>query len=550
MRITGSPTTPTLPNQPTQSNKEIKDILTLLNHDVYWCQEVDKLDKRYKKLNGQAEQYRATNFSSAMALVDQQTYNARIERDKANLRRRAEEEKLLAAVADYESHFSASVDARIQEAVKTIKASAPLLTMEDVDKRLEEFGERMAKEQSKMAEEARAERQLMESKYESLISSLSTSIQQEQAKSAGLSAQLAEEQAKMASLCAEVDQLSKRLQTAINSQNTATTTNKKQSDDHGKSLDAHDKYISSLPSRLSSLDEKLADVERTCQSLKRETARIPTSPPRTPNASDCMSSALQDQLARFEKLEEEVATLTQQLEQPRGESTTSTSLTTETIRSVAQEMVDEAAEKIQKSLYNMAAGFGKQMDNERTLMDQLETKTNTKTAAVDKDLGNLKSEFDIHESKMSSLATLFQGHKDDTNKAMSEYNFQLRCLAHWQNNWDTSALYDKIIAYIGSTYPQGLVQQTEGLSRRLGNVESWLQQIQRGVPTASPLNPTPPQNSPNTQPASVPTQRGPVRASPTGLVAPHFQGPMPGIRAPNAQAPQLPMPTQRAVGRP
>lgn len=507
--------------QTTRRGLDVKNLCAHLAETVYYSLQQDTAEKKYKKVHGQAERYRETNFNSAIEVIDQQTRFADQERTKAAKQHSASSRKLQEVFVKYHKNLQSDL---IEDVASSV---TPAVTSDDIDSRLEKFRESLINSmEKKVVEKTEHNKQLLFQELESHMSSMKTELDNATARNGVLEKQLKESTVAQKRLEQNLAILQSDFETEKTSRMSLEQKLKEQMSCHQQEQDKRLKVLEkeiALPRGVSSseVDKKIAGlskqiefsirtVEANYQSqkvkagelstrllttearvsefdkelslLKQDASKSPKTPPHTPTPNDSLHSGLQNAMAEVERLREEMASL----QNVSAEQQQPSAIDDHRVARLEQH-INQTRNDFKTSFSGMASKFGELIHEEQEARAQLGSKleevekavnsidSNAIISSVNGQIRDLDSKYTTtlaaQEGKVAVVSDLLNKTRADAKAAFEDYTMQLGNLTSWQNNWNTSELYLQIINHINASYPQGIFNELSKVARRLEAVE-------------------------------------------------------------------------------
>lgn len=523
--------------QTTRRGLDVKNLCAYLAETVYYSLQHDTAEKKYRKVHGQAERYRETNFNSAIEVIDQQTRFADQERNKAAKQHTASIRKLEEVLVKYYKNLQSDLTEDLAPSVTV----APTVTSDDIDSRLEKFRESLTISiEKRVAEKTEENKRLLLQEFESHMSSMKTELDKATTQSDKLEKQLKESLAAQKQLEEHVARLQsdferektsrmsfeQRLQEEMSRHQQENEKRLKQleketAQPRGVSASEVDKKVAGLTKQIGSLecsirnaeanyqnqsvlqDQKSAsqktkvgelstrlltvearvnDFDKELSCLKQDASKSPKTPPHTPTPNDSLHSGLQNAMAEVERLREEMTSL----QNGSSEQQQPSAIDDHRLTNLEQH-IDQTRRDFHKSFSGMATKFGEMINEEREARQQLDSRlqevektikfidSNAILSSVDGQIRDLDSKYATtlaaQEGKVKVVHELLHRTRADVKAAFEDYTMQLGNLTSWQNNWNTSELYQQIVHHISASYPQGIFNELSKVARRLEAVE-------------------------------------------------------------------------------
>lgn len=451
------------------------------------------------------ERCQASNFSSAIDILEYQTKAADTERIEAAQRLSGVDGKLVEATTSFIHEWSATLDNKILAATKGVQGhlTAPAtetsdVSMFDVDEKLAWVRDTIEHTVAKrVAKEAEKFTSTIVAGYESPIEGLKLRVDQENA------ARSAAEQ--------KLENFATRLETMEAAMEKVTVTGGTATREYG----ALKEHITGLEARLSQLDDvtdsstaKLSSHSDLLAELSKKVSEWnadaihakqikETAVPRTANLSDC-STACQTMYKSLATALEELSPLRSKFDNFISNMPPNSPSNDQVLKLVDQQ-VSCVEERLQKSLKTIASGFGPLIDEEREGREKLESKLTTiandvaegavslsDAISAIQDLqarltdlqvmafqhnGATADRLSQHTKKMQEFVSHIEATRQDTKRGLEDLAMQLQGVMAWQNHFTTEGLYHSIVVYLNEALVQKYVAEIRSLAARVDAIE-------------------------------------------------------------------------------
>lgn len=419
--------------QTTRRSFEVKTLCAYLAETVYYSLQQDTAEKKYKKVHGQAERYRETNFNSAIEVIDQQTRFADQERSKAAKQHSASIRKLQEVFVKYHKNLQSDLTEDLASSVTV----GPAVTSDDIDSRLEKFRESLTiSMEKKVVEKTEHNKQLLLQELESYISSMKTELDNATSRTGVLEKQLKEslvvqkrleehvsslhrdfetekasrmsieQKLKEEMLChrqenekrlkglendtaqaggisaSEVNKkiagLAKQIDSAERSIRNAEAKYQNQSSLQDRKSQSQTTKVGELSTRLLTIEARVNDFDKELSILKQDASKSPKTPPHTPTPNDSLHSGLQNAMAEVERLREEMASL----QNASSEQQPPSAIDNHRV-AMLEQCIAQTRNDCQTSFSRIASKFGELINKEQEVREQLDSRLQEVKKTVD-----------------------------------------------------------------------------------------------------------------------------------------------------------------------